>query len=132
MSHIQNLIGNKCIVNITNRYLHITSLFCLCTVIGQRRSQIGKDDSGKLFFQEIISCLLQIGINRKIDIISCFCLFPLLRLNDLSHTVNIKFDFTFFTLKCFIQCLLQPCFSNHIRKRIRVRLLFIQRIIFIL
>ena len=86
MSHIYNIIGNECVINIANWNHNVTSVTDRIPIKIQSVLDLGKKNSGKLLFQNIIGCFLQISIQRQIHIIASFWF---CRLNGVQNFTNV-------------------------------------------
>ena len=132
MAHIQYIIGNERIIDIADRYDDITAVLHLRSVKVQCILYLGEQNARKLLFYNMIGRLLQIGVQRKIDIISCLRVFSLDRFYHLADTVDIELHLSLFPLELLIQRLFKTGLADRILLGILFLLFFAERVIIFL
>ena len=89
MSHINDLIVYKGMVDIADRNDHVTTVFHLCPVKVQRVLDLGQQNTCQLLFDNIVGRFLEIGVNGQIQIVSCLFFLTFYPVNDPADTVDI-------------------------------------------
>ena len=81
-------------------------------------AELGKNDSRQFLLQKLISVFLEVFVDRQINVVARFRLCYADRIRHFSKIVYIYGGLAFRPLQDTVESLLQPGFSDDVRKRI--------------